>query len=88
MLEGQFKTLLAKLQPSEDLVRVATAMFEDLWNHRLASGAARTKALRAELAKVERQEGQLLDRIVEASARRSSPLRRTASANSGKTRLR
>jgi site-specific DNA recombinase len=68
VLEGEFKELLTTLQPTENLVRVATAMFEDLWNHRLANGVERTKALRAELAKVERQEGQLLDRIVEASA--------------------
>lgn len=68
VLEGEFKELLARLQPTENLVRVATGMFEDLWNHRLATGVERTKALRAELAKVERQEGQLLDRIVVASA--------------------
>jgi site-specific DNA recombinase len=68
VLEGEFQTLLANLQPTENLVRVATAMFEDLWSHRLATSAGRAKALQAKLTKVERQEGQLLDRIVEASA--------------------
>jgi site-specific DNA recombinase len=68
VLEGEFKALLARLQPSRKLIQITTLMFEELWSHRLASGAARVKVLQAELAKVERHETQLLDRIVEASA--------------------
>jgi len=41
-------------------------MFEDLWNHRIASGETRVRSLKTELTKVERQIEQFLDRIAEA----------------------
>ena len=42
-------------------------MLQDLWDHRLASGAERVKALKAELGKVNGQVEQFLDRIGDAT---------------------
>jgi len=65
-LEGQFEALLKALQPTEELFRLARAMFEDLWKHRLESAAEKEKTLRAELEKTERGVEQFLDRIADA----------------------
>lgn len=46
---------------------VRKAMFKDLWDHRLASGAERVKTLKAELGKVNQQVEQFLDRIADAT---------------------
>lgn len=67
LIEAEFERLLQGIQPTENLFKAARAMFKDLWNHRLASGTARAKALKAELTKVEQQVGQFLDRIADAT---------------------
>ena len=67
MIEGEFEDLLKSMQPSADLFKAARAMFKDLWDHRLATRAARAKALKADIMKVERQVSQFLDRITDAS---------------------
>lgn len=67
VIEGDFERLLQGMQPSAHLFKAARAMFKDLWDHRLATGAERTKALKAELAKVNQQVEQFLDRIADAS---------------------
>ncbi len=67
VIEGDFERLLQGMQPSAHLFKAARAMFMDLWDHRLATGAERTKALKAELAKVKQQVEQFLDRIADAS---------------------
>lgn len=66
-IEGEFETLLHGMQPSEKLFKVATAMFEDLWNRRLTMARAQVGALRAQLVKIEKQIAQFLDRILETS---------------------
>ncbi len=66
-IEGEFETLLKNMQPTPPLFKAARAMFKDLWDHRLAMGVERTKALKVELGKVEQQVNQFLDRIVDAS---------------------
>ena len=66
-IEGEFEELLRTLQPTEKLGRLARTMFEDLWNHRLASAEGHGRALRGELAKIDRQVEQFLDRIADAS---------------------
>jgi hypothetical protein len=38
--------------PSPTLFKAAGAMFKDLWDHRLASGAERVKVLKGEHGKV------------------------------------
>ena len=66
-IEGEFETLLRNVQPTEQLFRVARAMFKELWDHRLSQAAAEAKAQSAELVKIERQVSQFLDRILDAS---------------------
>ncbi len=66
-IEGEFEDLLQRVQPSEGLFKVATAMFEDLWNRRLAQAEAQAKALSGQLVKIDRQVSQFLERILDAS---------------------
>ena len=66
-IEGEFAGLVQTLVPRESLFRVARAMFQDLWSHRLTQSEAHTQALKAELGKIERQVSQLLDRIIDAT---------------------
>lgn len=42
-------------------------MFKDLWDRRAAEAEGQTKALGAKLARIEKQVGQFLERIVESS---------------------
>ena len=67
VIEGAFETLLRTVQPSEKLFRAARAMFEDLWNRRLAQGEAQRNALKDELKAKEKQVAHLLDRILDVS---------------------
>ncbi len=67
-LEKEFEELLRKLQPTEGLFELASVMFEDIWNHRIAYGQERVKDMRRELGKIEKQVEQLLDRIVDAQS--------------------
>jgi site-specific DNA recombinase len=66
VLEGEFGELLERLTPSQKLFRAARAMFEELWNHRLANTQSQMQAYRAELVAVERRVQQFLDRIGES----------------------
>ncbi|QQG35157.1 MAG: recombinase family protein [Micavibrio aeruginosavorus] len=66
VIEGEFEDLLKELQPSANLFETAYAMFKDLWGHRAAHGEGRTKALKSELVKIEKQVDQFLDRIADA----------------------
>ena len=67
VIEEEFAELLQDMQPSATLFKAARAMLQDLWDHRLASGAERVKALKAELGKVNGQVEQFLDRIGDAT---------------------
>ena len=66
-IEKDFEEVLKELQPSQRLVEAACAMFKDLWNHRLASGESRARALKKELANIEKQGEHFLDRITETT---------------------
>ncbi len=66
-LEGEFEELLQSVTPSASVFRVARKMFKDLWDHRLAYAKSQSQALKVELAKVESQVGQLLERILDAN---------------------
>lgn len=66
-LEGQFEVILRTIQPSEALFRIARRMFKDQWDRRSAQAEGQAKALGAKLAKIEKQVGQFLDRIVEST---------------------
>jgi len=65
-IEGEFEELLRELQPAENLFHVAHKMFEKLWNHRIATAETRTRSFKVDLAKVEKQVDQFLDRIADA----------------------
>jgi hypothetical protein len=58
--------LLHQLRPAPELFLAARAMFEDIWNQRLATAEARRTSLKAELAKIKRDVEQFLDRIASA----------------------
>lgn len=63
VIEGEFESLLQSAQPTPGLFRVACKMFEELWNHRIATSKARARNLKTELSKMDTQIGQFLDRI-------------------------
>lgn len=64
-LEGEFEGLLQSVQPTEGLMRVASRMFADLWKAKLADATGQAKAMKLEIAKLEKQSAQLLERIIE-----------------------
>jgi site-specific DNA recombinase len=66
VLEGEFGELLERLTPSQKLFRAARAMFEDVWNHRLANTNTQVQAHKTELIVIERKVEQFLDRIADA----------------------
>lgn len=66
-IESEFEALLKSVTPTENLVRLASAMFRDLWSQRQALAESQTKALAAELEKTEKAIGQVLDRMLETS---------------------
>ena len=64
-LEGAFQEVLLSLQPTERLFKLAKAMFKDAWNIRLSQSKEIAALLKRDIAKLEKQTGQFLDRIVE-----------------------
>ncbi|VAW75400.1 hypothetical protein MNBD_GAMMA13-702 [hydrothermal vent metagenome] len=66
-VEGEFVALLKQLEPSENIFNLASAMFKELWNHRLVSGESRKRSLKTKLTGTERQIDQFLDRIADAA---------------------
>ena len=67
-LEGEFEDVLKRLEPAKGLFALAKAMFKDAWDMQRGKSAATKKALQADIAKIEKQIDQLLDRIVDASS--------------------
>ena len=67
VIEEEFERMLQGMQPSATLFKAARAMFKDIWDHRLATGAERVKTLKADLGKVNQQVEQFLDRIADAT---------------------
>jgi site-specific DNA recombinase len=66
-VEGEFDTLLRELIPSTGMFNLAFALLRDLWSAKLATANEQIEQLRANLAKIENQVEQLLDRIVDAA---------------------
>ena len=69
-IEGEFADFLGQLQPSPMLIKVATAMFTDLWNNRLRRAEEIANAHLQEAEDQEREINVLLDRIVHADNNR------------------
>lgn len=67
-IEGEFKVLLEELQPSKSLFDITKAMFKDVWTYHLRNAQIAKHAAEKELLQIEKQTGQLLDRIVEADS--------------------
>jgi site-specific DNA recombinase len=67
-VEDAFETLLTSLKPSEELFGLASQIFRDLWDQRLATASVQKKAMTAELSQIDRKIEQLLDRIVDAES--------------------
>lgn len=65
-IEGEFEELLRAMQPTKNLFNAAYKMFAKLWIHRIATAETRTRSLKSELVKVEKQVDQFLDRIADA----------------------
>jgi site-specific DNA recombinase len=65
-VETAFEEVLQRLQPSENLFQLVKVMFKDAWDMRLAQAAQATKALKANIAQIEKGIEVLLDRIVES----------------------
>ena len=65
-LEEEFETLLLDLQLPENLLAMARAMFRELWERRSRNREQDALCTGKELRKLEKQAGQLLDRIVKA----------------------
>jgi len=66
-LEGTFEALLASLKPTRELFELASAMFRDAWNQQSRQTASAIQSAQQKILGVERQIGQLVDRIVETS---------------------
>jgi hypothetical protein len=56
---------VGQLQPTKVLFHTATRMLRELWDHRLASGQTRAKALKTEHEKTQNQIEKYVDRIVD-----------------------
>lgn len=67
MIEGQFEELLREVRPTPTLFKIASRMFRQLWDHRIKRVSAQADAITQELAKVEKDIEQLLDRVVVAT---------------------
>jgi len=65
IIEGQFETILQRVQPSKEVFAAARAMFKTLWDRRLAAGHEAKRALEADLSTIERQVDQFLNRIAD-----------------------
>ena len=66
-LDGSFETLLAELEPHEELFSVVRAMLEDIWNDRSAVEQSRKKQLAKKLRTLEDEVEQLVDRIIQSN---------------------
>ena len=63
-LEGEFADMLAQMAPSDALVTLFAEMFQAIWTQTLKTGEARKRALSKEIAGVEKEIAQCLDKIV------------------------
>lgn len=63
-LEGAFKTILVEMQPSATLIEIAKKMFESAWNQRLTQTKQIVSQFKQDIANIEKQTTQFLERIV------------------------
>ena len=70
VIEGEFATLLQTIQPTQTLAEAVKVMFKKAWAMQSAKADEHARHYRTELANVEQEINQLLDRIVDASSPR------------------
>ena len=63
-IEGEFETLLKTLQPSQTLFAVASAMFKDIWEQRMAMAQEIADSVRKDIASAEKQIAKLVERVM------------------------
>jgi len=66
VIEDEFETLLAQMQPSQGVIEIAKKMFQMAWDYREQSNVAITQSSKKELVKIENTVDALLDKIVQA----------------------
>lgn len=66
-LEQEFEALLDQLQPTPALFSLAASMFKDAWNQQAKLTSAALQGAKQKLVSLEKQIGQLVDRIMETS---------------------
>ncbi|WP_280955366.1 zinc ribbon domain-containing protein [Cohaesibacter haloalkalitolerans] len=66
-VEGEFEALIGKATPSAALFNVGKALFKELWDYQYSQAESQTKAMGAQLVKLEGQLAKLLERILDAS---------------------
>ena len=64
-IEGEFESLLKTLQPTRELFAMSLAMFQEIWDTRLASINDSKKTININIKKLDRKLTQFLDRIVD-----------------------
>ncbi len=67
-IEGEFEDILKSLTPTENLFRIARAMFEDAWKQKASQTGQIRKALRTELTQIDKRIEDLVERIVETTS--------------------
>ena len=66
-MEAGFADILKSMQPAKELFELATAMFKDAWNMRLALALNEKASFQTQIDYINRQLDNMLDRIVEAN---------------------
>ncbi len=67
-VEGEFETILKRMQPTETLFNYVRVIFKGEWNKRLSQMQDIKKALRRDILKIDKQVEGLMDRIVDAQS--------------------
>jgi site-specific DNA recombinase len=65
-IEGDFGKIVRALQPTPSLFKIARAMFEDVWNQRLAFAKEDKASLQRKIKTIDSKIETLVDRIVDA----------------------
>jgi site-specific DNA recombinase len=69
-LESEFETLLQGMQPSKTVFNILKDMFKDAWETQTAKTADSLKAFKEEARKAEKEIGDLIKRVMEATSPR------------------
>ena len=67
-LEREFTYILMRMKPSENLFKVARAMFKDAWDQCLAQAKVLKTAGKKEITRIEQEIERLVDRIVDSNS--------------------